>query len=174
MNEPRLVGDPNEWNGGNQEARQVINSYNQTFVNTVRATGGNNAIRCLMVPTYAASCSSTTVSDFVLPTDTVANKLIVDIHSYSPYNFALNTSGTSSFTQSDISQLQWTLQEIYNSFGAKGIPVIIGEFGALNKTTSMTGYSGGRIISASPRATTSVASGGITTPSTPAARISDC
>ena len=133
MNEPRLVGDPNEWNGGNQEARQVINSYNQTFVNTVRATGGNNAIRCLMVPTYAASCSSTTVSDFVLPTDTVANKLIVDIHSYSPYNFALNTSGTSSFTQSDISQLQWTLQEIYNSFGAKGIPVIIGEFGALNK-----------------------------------------
>ena len=102
-------------------------------MNTVRATGGNNAIRCLMVPTYAASCSSTTVNDFVLPTDTVANKLIVDIHSYSPYNFALNTSGTSSFTQSDISQLQWTLQEIYNSFGAKGIPVIIGEFGALNK-----------------------------------------
>ena len=133
MNEPRLVGDPNEWNGGTAEARQVINSYNQTFVNTVRATGGNNAIRCLMVPTYAAACSSTTVNDFVLPTDTVPNKLIVSIHSYSPYNFALNKDGTSSFTQSDIGQLQWTIQEIYNSFVGKGTPVIIGEFGAMNK-----------------------------------------
>lgn len=133
MNEPRLVGDANEWNGGTQEARLVINSYNQTFVNTVRATGGNNAKRILMVPTYAASCISSTVNDFVLPQDTVQNKLIVSIHSYSPYNFALNSDGTSSFKDSDKNGLQWEIQNIYNSFAAKGMPVLIGEFGAQNK-----------------------------------------
>lgn len=133
MNEPRLVGDPTEWNGGTSEARQVINSYNQTFVDTVRATGSNNAKRILMVPTYAASCMDSTVNEFVLPKDTVTNKLIVSIHSYSPYYFALAPDGTSTFSQSDEAGLKDTIKYVYDSFVAKGTPVIIGEFGAQNR-----------------------------------------
>lgn len=133
MNEPRLVGDPNEWNGGNAEARSVINSYNQTFVETVRSTDGNNDYRCLMLPTYAASCMDSTINDFVVPKDDVANKLILSIHSYSPYSFALDGNGTTSFTDSDLYGLEQTISSIHNAATSKGLPVVIGEMGARDK-----------------------------------------
>jgi aryl-phospho-beta-D-glucosidase BglC (GH1 family) len=55
MNEPRLVGTEFEWTGGTEESRGVVNRLNGKFVETVRNTGGNNAKRLLMIPSYAAS-----------------------------------------------------------------------------------------------------------------------
>ncbi|MBQ7131979.1 MAG: cellulase family glycosylhydrolase [Oscillospiraceae bacterium] len=130
MNEPRLVGDPTEWNGGTSEARQVINSYNQVCVDTIRATGGNNAERWLMVPTYAASTVSSVLNEFVLPSDP-ADKIMVSIHAYTPYDFALNTTGTSSFT--DYYSIDSLFQTLNSKFISQGVPVVIGEFGAVNK-----------------------------------------
>ena len=77
MNEPRLKGTPMEWNGGNQEAREVINQLNAAFVETVRASGGNNEKRHLMIPTYAASTMDSVLNDFVIPND---DKVIVSVH----------------------------------------------------------------------------------------------
>ena len=85
MNEPRWRNTNFEWNGGNSEGREVVNKLNADFVKAVRATGGNNKYRALMIPTYAASTSS--LEGFTVPDD---KSLIVSVHAYSPYNFAMN------------------------------------------------------------------------------------
>ena len=129
MNEPRKIGTNVEWNGGDQEGRDVVNYLDQVFVDAVRATGGNNTIRNLMVPGYAASSSDTALKGIVLPQD---DHLIVSVHAYTPYDFALNTAGRSTWDNDtrDIDHLMEVLDELFLS---KGVPVIIGEFGAMNK-----------------------------------------
>ncbi len=133
MNEPRLKGTSSEWNGGNEEGWDVVNQLNQVFVDAVRGTGGNNSLRHLMVTPYAASSSERAWSGFVIPED---DKVIVSIHAYTPYSFALQIQGTASWSSakvSDTSEIDSLMNNIYNEFIAGGIPVIIGEFGAMNK-----------------------------------------
>ena len=132
MNEPRLVGTNLEWSGGDSASRAIINRFNQAALDTIRATGGNNASRYVMVPTYAASGSSATVRDFVVPND---KHIIVSIHSYSPYSFALDKTGTKNWagTASDKSALDSEFDYLVENFVSKNIPVVIGEFGAMNK-----------------------------------------
>lgn len=128
LNEPRKKGTVYEWNGGDMEGRAVVNHFMQVFVDAVRATGGNNIYRHLMVCGYAASSSTDALKSIELPKD---DKLIVSVHAYTPYNFALNTKGTDKFTDTyDIDKLMKDIQEIFLD---KGVPVIIGEYGAMNK-----------------------------------------
>lgn len=128
LNEPRKKGTVYEWNGGDMEGREVVNHFMQVFVDTVRATGGNNTYRHLMVCGYAASSSTEALKSIDLPED---DKLIVSVHAYTPYNFALNVNGTAEWNDTyDIDKLMTDIQEIFLD---KGIAVIIGEFGALNK-----------------------------------------
>lgn len=128
LNEPRKKGTVYEWNGGDMEGRAVVNHFMQVFVDTVRATGGNNTYRHLMICGYAASSSTDALKSIELPKD---DKLIVSVHAYTPYNFALNTKGTDQFADTyDIDKLMKDIQEIFLD---KGIPVIIGEYGAMNK-----------------------------------------
>lgn len=133
MNEPRMMDTPLEWNGGTAEARDVINILNRVFLDTVRASGGNNPTRFLMLPTYAASPSPVTVEAMTIPDD---DRIIVSIHGYTPYNFAINPDGTSHWSVSN-PQDKWEVDEsinlLYRAFISKGIPVVIGEFGATNK-----------------------------------------
>ena len=134
LNEPRLVGTDLEWSGGNHEARDCINKLNAKAVDAIRQTGENNKLRYIMCPTYAASGSSTTVNDFVVPDD---DRVIVSIHAYSPYFFALANStvagSTDKFNDSDKAGLKSDFQLLYNKFISQGRAVIIGEFGAQNK-----------------------------------------
>ena len=132
MNEPRLVGDASEWNGGNKEAREIINRYGAAALKTIRSSGGNNAERYVMLPPYAASPSTVTLNDFVLPED---DHIIVSVHSYSPYGFALDKEGTSSWagSTSDKAELDSIFNYLEDRYISQGIPVIIGEFGAMNK-----------------------------------------
>ena len=106
-----------------------VNEYMQTFVDTIRGLGGKNAKRCLMITGYAASSSKNNLAAIKLPED---DHLIVSVHAYIPYNFALNKEGTSTWNNDtrDIDELMKNLDELFIS---KGIPVIIGEFGAMNK-----------------------------------------
>jgi len=140
LNEPRTIESPNEWNGGTPEERNNLNSYYPIFVNTVRSSGGNNGKRILMINPYAASATSTAVNALTLPEDTVANKLVVSIHAYTPYQFCFvqgsNTPNWSSSNSADTSAIQSAIQPAYDKFVSKGIPVIIGEFGAVNKNNT--------------------------------------
>lgn len=130
LNEPRLRGTSKEWSG-DAKASEVINYWEQLFVDAVRATGGNNALRHLMITGYAASSSRDNLAKIKLPED---DKLIISVHAYNPYNFALNANGTDKWTvEKDGSELTGFMKMLNDLFVSKGIPVIIGEFGAVNK-----------------------------------------
>jgi len=141
MNEPRLKDTEDEWtfNAGKatcQDAAECINRLNQIFVDTVRATGGNNATRYLMVPGYAASVDGALNEYFKLPSDPADNRVIVSIHAYTPYSFALEDGGTDTFKLTDIgqtSEINRFMISLYNTFISQRTPVVIGEYGARAK-----------------------------------------
>lgn len=132
MNEARTKESANEWNGGTASERANINVYWQTFVDTVRASGGNNATRALIVSTYAQSAVADAVNDLKVPSD---SNIIVSIHSYAPWSMAGDsTSSVSTFgSDQDKKDLDSIFDLLKTTFVDKGIPVIIGEFGAIDK-----------------------------------------
>ena len=144
MNEPRLKDTIWEWSYNEtsleiKDSVECINKLNQLFVDTVRAAGGNNASRYLMIPGYTASPYAALSELFHIPSDTAENRIIISVHAYTPYDFALNTA-TGSATEFDLDSGDWVKSEIgtfmnslYNKFIVNGIPVIIDEYGALNK-----------------------------------------
>lgn len=129
QNEPRKVGTSLEWNGGDQEGWDVVNATNAAFIETIRNSGGSNPYRLLMIPGYAAN-STVALGHIDIPEGD--DRIIVSVHAYSPYNFALNKNGTDKWNNDtyDIDKLMSDLKSLYID---KGIPVIIGEFGAMNK-----------------------------------------
>lgn len=131
MNEPRWKGTSFEWTGGNDEGRQVVNHLNRVFVDAVRATGGNNEERFLMVCPYAANCSEATLAALQLPDD---ERLIVSVHAYIPYSFALQPNGAKRWIKDrqtgDIDTLAEVLDRLFIS---NGTAVIIGECGAMSR-----------------------------------------
>lgn len=146
MNEPRLVGSSYEWswNAASKECKEsadCINRLNQLFVDTVRASGGRNATRYLMVPAYCAAPWNAVNTLFRLPEDPAENRLIVSAHAYTPYPFALEPGkGDSVFSMDDTakkSEIAVFLNELYRRFVAKGIPVVMDEFGAVERNGNL-------------------------------------
>ena len=131
-----MLNSANQWNYANQEACQVINAYNADFVATVRATGGNNAKRNLVLNTYAASPDTRALQDYQLPEDTAQDHLMAQVHSYAPYDFAFEMKNPTDPPQRTTfdSYADQTVRSIIDDVGqklvARGIPCILGEFGA--------------------------------------------
>jgi len=138
LGEPRTAGSPAEWRGGTEEEHKNLNILNQVFVDTVRATGGNNTERVLLVPTYAASANETAQRALEIPNDTANEKIVVSLHFYEPWNFALRTGDGSVDTWDvnnnlDTDPIKRYVDLAYEIFVSNGIPVIIGEMGAVNR-----------------------------------------
>ena len=130
MNEPRWKNTEWEWNGGNDEGRAVINYLNGVFIDTVRATGGNNQYRFLMICPYAANCGEAALSALEVKDP---ERTIVSVHAYIPYSFALADDGGAKWVDTKPVSTQEidTLADVLNRlFVSKGIAVIIGETGA--------------------------------------------
>ena len=146
MNEPRLAGTNNEWwfDTNSQTCRDsaaVLNELNQIFVDTVRATGGNNTDRYLSVPPYSASPYDALNQYFSMPKDSVENRLILSIHAYTPYDLVMgNGMDKVKFGQSEESSIDDFMIKIYNNYVKKGIPVYIGETGCINKNNADARY----------------------------------
>ncbi len=145
MNEPRLVDTGYEWYWTAEskeclDAADCINRLNQLFVDTVRAAGGNNATRYLSVPAYDANPWYACEDAFQVPEDP-AGRVIVAAHAYTPYNFALNlNSDDSTFDLTDQGKkgdITDFVNKLYNRFVSKGIPVIMDEYGALDKNGNL-------------------------------------
>ena len=133
LNEPRLRGTNKEWSGGDNESREVVNEYEQAFYDTVRASGGNNDKRALMITGYAASSSRNCLQSILLP-NYDDEHLIVSVHAYLPYSFALDTKGTDQFdADSDAGSIDTLFTDLDDIFLSNHIPVIVGEFGCMNK-----------------------------------------
>lgn len=136
MNEPRLAGTDIEWwfNAGDAKGEAAIKricSLNQTFVDTVRASGGNNENRFLMVPSYAASQDFALNKSFSMPED-MANRIMLSVHAYTPYDFAGSASGYKEWDGSKTTEFNF-MGKLMSKFIHEGYGVVIGEFGATNK-----------------------------------------
>jgi len=132
-----ILDDNNEWTTPGAEALTVVNEYNQLFVNTVRASGGNNESRCLVVNTYAAAANSAVTRDFVLPEDTIEDRLIVETHVYQPYQFTAEEFPEAVTWEQGRGTLDAHLQNLKKTFVKNEIPVIIGEFGCVDKANML-------------------------------------
>ena len=147
LNEPRLIGDPHEWGWYStcdtcKTAISIINELNQKAVDTIRSAGGNNANRVIMFPSYVAAPYAAIKGKqngvFKVPSDpnTVNKRLALSVHMYTPYNFAMNTEEGSykDFTDTAKNELSQHFFDLNTTFISKGIPVVIGEMGATNKS----------------------------------------
>jgi endoglucanase len=144
-NERMLFAGTNEvranYNTPTSEHITVQQSYNQTFVNAVRATGGNNASRTLIVQTYNTNVQHG-LNFFSMPSDSIANRLMVEVHFYDPYDYTLNPSGScwywgspypsqSACSWAQESYVDGLFSQIRSKWVNNGIPVIIGEYGVI-------------------------------------------
>ncbi|MCH5200910.1 MAG: glycoside hydrolase family 5 protein [Oscillospiraceae bacterium] len=131
LNEPRIVGGSNEWNGGTADNRQALNVLNKAFVDTVRATGGNNSTRALLITTVAAAVAESAMKELEIPDDP---NIIISLHAYTPYDFTYE-DGKDLFYYDDSvgSSIDWVFNLIDTFFTSKDIPVIITEYGSVNK-----------------------------------------
>ncbi len=123
----------------------VQNGFNQQFVNAVRATGGNNAVRHLVVQGFNTNIDHT-INFAVMPTDATQDRLMKEVHYYDPYNFTLNDKSTiwqwgagatdpkATETWANEAYTDAQFQKMKAGFVDKGIPVILGEFGAIRRT----------------------------------------
>jgi len=140
MNEPRLFGTENEWNGGTSSARWIVSKLNDAFIETVRAAGGNNPKRHLMIPGYAASAEFSAMRDLsaTFPSLEDDDKVIASIHAYTPYRFALAEKGDKDWNpdrhQEEVDRLFDNIKELFLD---KDIPVILGEAGARNRDDNL-------------------------------------
>jgi len=138
------VGMANTSGAPKPEWAAVQNSFNQTFVNTVRATGGSNAWRHLVVQGYFTSIEHTVATNTV-PTDSVPNRLFMEVHYYDPYNFTLNgdstvwqwgskaTDASATETWANEPWVDEQFEKMKTHFVDKGVGVIVGEYGAYVK-----------------------------------------
>jgi endoglucanase len=130
MNEPQYDklwsrNDPNITN--KTRAFKMLTDLNQIFVNTVRATGGNNAERCLLISSYWTDIDinlNNWDTFMFMPQDTAENKLILSFHYYTPWNFC----GGSGTTWTNTNELNNQFNKVKTNFVDRGIPVIIGEY----------------------------------------------
>ena len=146
LNEPRLVGTEYEWSYrvGNslcEEADEVLNEYMQLIVKAIRESGGNNEKRFIMITPLAAGFQATMQSRIVLPDDSKYNptnrKLMLSVHMYAPYNFALNADSTyDKFLESYKYELASNFRALYGKFVARDIQIVLGEMGTLNKNNT--------------------------------------
>ncbi len=106
---------------------------NQAFVDTVRATGGNNAARFLLIAGYGTNIDQTCDTRFVMPKDTAEKKLLISVHYYDPWSYcgASSAKGASRWgIRSDYEYMDAQLKKM-TKFTRQGIGVVIGEYGAL-------------------------------------------
>ncbi|MEK8033841.1 glycoside hydrolase family 5 protein [Ideonella sp. DXS29W] len=142
-NEVMKEGD---WGTPTTEYVTVQNSFNQTFVNAVRATGGYNASRHLIVQGFNTNIDHT-INFFTVPTDSATKKLMVEVHYYDPYNFTLNdsndtiwqwgsiaTSAGNTETWANESYVDAQMNKMKTRFiDGLGMGVLMGEYGAISR-----------------------------------------
>lgn len=158
VDEHLMFASANEPNVDNATKMDVLLSYHQTFVDAVRSTGGRNAYRTLIVQGPSTNIDKTVQLMSKLPADKVPNKMMVEVHSYTPYQFALMTQDeswgkqffywgkdyhsltdpTRNPTWGEEAEIDRLFKAMKTVFMDKGIPVVLGEFAAIRRT-NLTG-----------------------------------
>jgi endoglucanase len=130
-------------NGNQNSGRDYapLNELNQTFVDTVRAAGGENESRVLLIAGFLTDIALTCVNEFAIPVDPAGSgKLLLSIHYYTPFPFTLmsepmNWNGivypaTTWGTPAEEAELSGLFQTLATFTRSRNIPAVIGEFTA--------------------------------------------
>jgi len=145
-----LFAGANEPNAHDSTTMSVLLTYHQTFIDAVRATGGNNSSRTLIVQGPSTDIDNTYKLMNTMPVDKIVQRLMAEIHYYTPFQFCLLDKdadwgkmfyywgkGNHSITDIDRNATWGEESDVDKNFGKmkalfidKGIPVIVGEFGA--------------------------------------------
>ncbi|MBN2351419.1 MAG: glycoside hydrolase family 5 protein [Spirochaetales bacterium] len=135
-----ILDAKSSWEKSDADSLAVVNRLNQLFVDAVRASGGHNARRFLIVSTYAASGGQNALAAFQLPNDVVPDRLIVEVHDYSPMDFTWQQENVSWMktrahwgTGKDYVEHANRFDRLKKRFIDRDVPVILGEFCADNK-----------------------------------------
>jgi endoglucanase len=152
-----MFAGANEPPAANAVQMEILNNYHQTFIDAVRSTGGKNSYRVLVVQGPSTDIEKTYDLMNVLPADPVANRMMVEVHSYTPYQLTLMESDASwgkmfyywgagnhstieparNCTWGEEAALIELFQRMKVKFADKGIPVILGEYGAYRRTAPL-------------------------------------
>jgi endoglucanase len=158
FDEHLLFASANEPNVATATEMSVLNSYHQTFINAVRSTGGHNSYRVLVIQGPSTDIQKTYDLMNTLPSDQIANRLMTEIHYYTPWNFCGMTAdeswgkmfyywGQGYHSTTDLTRnanygeeadVIKYFQMMKTKFVDKGIPVVLGEYGAIRRS-SLTG-----------------------------------
>lgn len=153
-----LFASANEPNVDTAEQMAVLKSYHQTFIDAVRSTGGRNAYRTLIIQGPRTDIAKTNQLMTSLPTDKLTGRMMVEVHYYSPWQFCgmnqdeswgkmfyywgngfKSTTDTGrNATWGEEAGVTADFKLMKTQFVDKGIPVILGEFGAVRRS-SLTG-----------------------------------
>lgn len=153
-----MFATTNEPNVENEEQMKVLLTYHQTGIDAIRSTGGRNAYRCIIVQGPSTDIEKTYKLMHTMPTDKVPNRLMAEVHYYTPYNFCgLDKDadwGRMSYywgkeyhsTTDSMRNAYWGEEDVAikcfammkSQFVDKGIPVILGEYGAIRRS-NLTG-----------------------------------
>jgi endoglucanase len=156
FDEHLLFAGSNEPPAKDATQMSVLLSYHQTFINAVRSTGGRNSYRVLVVQGPSTDIQLTYDLMNTMPTDQITNRLIAEIHNYTPYQFTLMDSDASwgkmfyywgashhstiepdrNATWGEEADVQRYFGMMKTKFVDKGIPVIMGEYGAYRRDGS--------------------------------------
>jgi len=112
------------------ECYEVSAKINQAFVDTIRATGGNNADRFLLIAGYNTDVTMTCDSRFKMPTDTVDGKLLLSVHYYDPSNYCIFTSVEDWGSKQEYQSMNDMLAKM-TKYTEQGYGIVIGEWGVL-------------------------------------------
>ena len=127
-------------NQGDKEGSYgLLNEINQKFVDIVRASGGNNENRHLLIAGYCTDIDLTCDELFVMPNDP-KNRCAVSVHYYTPSTFCILKEDadwgklqTTWGSDKDVKELVKNMDKMKENFVDRGIPVIIGEFSVCEK-----------------------------------------
>ena len=130
----------NQWNSATNdkkpEAYRILNGLNQAFVDTVRASGGGNVSRFLLVSGYWTDIDLTCDALFKMPQDTLEDRMLLSLHYYTPAVFCIldqdaswGRNQTDWGSRGDYDQLLDQFDKVRQNFIDRGVPVILGEYG---------------------------------------------
>ena len=146
LNEPRMIGMKHEWwydpnDATCQESAAVLNEWHRLIHKAIRETGGNNEKRFILVTGLSAGFDATMKSPLEFPNDSkynpMNNKLMLSVHMYAPYELVMFPDmENSKFTDEYKNILLGNLKDVYKKYVTRGIHVVVGEMGFVNKNNT--------------------------------------
>lgn len=107
---------------------ELLNKINQLFVDIVRDSGGNNKERHLLIAGYWTDTEMTCSRYYELPDDP-AERLIVSVHYYTPWEFCTTNRRREWGSPGEVRVMSGDVNDLKETFVDNGIPVVIGEYG---------------------------------------------